>query len=193
MFQTEIFDSNSDGDHDNMPQIACKGIYRGLVEQYLKKDAALNKNPILFLNKLTHLKMYFDGFRYIEFDVQRKEPVEKNGIFFEDSVMVSIDMKDYNNGVDRAYKSDIDCYRYTMPIIYGQEECVSRYGEDVAFTERKHNIIAVFPKETDEFIFIKHCLCLQEKIRSLIKVILVIWLPSGRLRVIIAPEVIMQA
>lgn len=138
-----------------MPQIACKGIYRGLVEQYLIKDAALNKNPILFLNKLTHLKMYFDGFRYIEFDVQRKEPVEKNGIFFEDSVMVSIDMKDYNNGVDRAYKSDIDCYRYTMPIIYGQEECVSRYGEDVAFTERKHNIIAVFPKETDEFMAFK--------------------------------------
>ena len=138
-----------------MPQIACKGIYRGLVEQYLKKDAALNKNPILFLNKLTHLKMYFDGFRYIEFDVQRKEPVEKNGIFFEDSVMVSIDMKDYNNGVDRAYKSDIDCYRYTMPIIYGQEECVSRYGEDVAFTERKHNIIAVFPKATDEFMAFK--------------------------------------
>lgn len=138
-----------------MPQIACKGIYRSLVEQYLKKDAALNKNPILFLNKLTHLKMYFDGFRYIEFDVQRKEPVEKNGIFFEDSVMVSIDMKDYNNGVDRAYKSDIDCYRYTMPIIYGQEECVSRYGEDVAFTERKHNIIAVFPKETDEFMAFK--------------------------------------
>lgn len=129
---------------------ACHAIYRSLVEQYVKKDAALNKNPILFLNKLTHLKMYFDGFRYIEFDVQRKEPVEKNGILFEDSVNVSIDMKDHHNSLDREYQSDISCYRYTMPITYGRAECVARYGEDVVFSERRHNIIAVFPKITDE-------------------------------------------
>lgn len=133
-----------------MPSITCKEIYRGLVEQYMKKDAALNKNPILFLNKLTHLKMYFDGFRYIEFDVQRKNPIEKNGVLFEDSVEVSIDMKDTNNGYDRACKSEISCYRYTMPVIYGKNECVARYGEDVAFSERRHNIIAVFPKMSNE-------------------------------------------
>lgn len=33
----------------------------------------------------------------------------------------------------------------------------------------------------------------RENIRLLIKMIHIIWLPSGRLRVIIAPEVIMQA
>ena len=33
----------------------------------------------------------------------------------------------------------------------------------------------------------------RENIRPLIKVIHIIWLPLGRLRVIIAPEVIMQA
>lgn len=133
-----------------MPQIACKGIYRSLVEQYMEKDAALNKNPILFLNKLTHLKMYFDGFRYIEFDVQRKEPVDKDGMLYEESVNVSIDMKDYNNSIDRAYRSEVLCYRYTMPIVYGKEACIARYGDDVAFSERRHNIIAVFPKIIDE-------------------------------------------
>ena len=133
-----------------MPQIVCKGIYDSLVEQYMNKDAALNKNPILFLNKLTHLKIFFNKFRYLEFGVERKKPVKKNGILFEDSVNVSIDMKDSNNDMNRVSRSDISCYRYTMPIVYGKEECVARYGNDVAFSERHHNIIAVFPKITKE-------------------------------------------
>lgn len=133
-----------------MESRVCREIYRSLVDQYMNKDAALNKNPILFLNKLTHLKMYFDNFRYIKFDVQRKEPVNRNGILVEDSVKVSIDMKDSNSGYDRACTSEISCYRYTMPVLYGKKECIARYGEDVAFHERKHNIIAVLPELSDE-------------------------------------------
>ena len=60
----------------------CKGIYRRIVEQYMTQSAMLNQNPILFLNKLTHLKMYFDEFRYIEFDVQRSIPEKHNELFF---------------------------------------------------------------------------------------------------------------
>ena len=43
-----------------MAAAECKGIYRSLVDQYMTQEAMLNQNPILFLNKLTHLKMHFD-------------------------------------------------------------------------------------------------------------------------------------
>lgn len=133
-----------------MPANTVKKVYRGMVEQYMKGDAALNQNPILFLNKLTHLKMYFDGFRYIKFDVQRKEPVMVGDIAFEDDVIVSVDMKDYDNGVSKDYSSAIKCKRYTQSIIYGAKECKARYGKDASFTERRHNLIALFPASLDD-------------------------------------------
>ena len=128
----------------------CKGIYRSLVNQYLTSEAMLNQNPILFLNKLTHLKMHFDNFRYIEFDVQRKVPEVHGELLFEENASISVDMKDYLNGKERSVKNEIVCYRYTMPITYGKEECIARYGEDTVFSERKHNLIAVFPVIQEE-------------------------------------------
>lgn len=134
-----------------MPTMTVEKVYRSMVEQYMKGDAALNQNPILFLNKLTHLKMYFDGWRYIAFDVERKQPELVAGdIAFEDDVIVSVDMKDSHEGLDKAYSSIISCKRYTQPIIYGEKECKSRYGEDAPFSERRHNLIAVFPTITDD-------------------------------------------
>lgn len=123
----------------------CKGIYRSLVDQYMTQEAMLNQNPILFLNKLTHLKMYFDGFRYIEFDVQRTTPEKHGELLFEANTSISVDMKDHYNGLDREVKNEIKCYRYTLPITYGREECVARYGNDTSFEERRHNLAAVFP------------------------------------------------
>lgn len=133
-----------------MTAAECKGIYRRLVNQYLTPEAMLNQNPILFLNKLTHLKMYFDGFRYIEFDVQRSVPEAHGDLLFEANTSISVDMKDYINGLDRSVKNEIICYRYAMPITYGRKECIARYGEDTAFTERRHNLIAVFPVLTED-------------------------------------------
>ena len=123
----------------------CQNLYRSLARQYIKPDAALNRNPILFLNKLTHLKLFFDGFRYLEFDVQRAEPERRGSLLFEERVSVSVDMKDTHNGIDRSEKTDIVCYRYTEPIIYGRRECLARYGADAPFRERRHNLIMVFP------------------------------------------------
>lgn len=133
-----------------MQSSTVQKIYRSMVEQYIQKDAVLNKNPILFLNKLTHLKMFFDGFRYIKFDVQRKEPKMIGNIAFEDDVIVSVDMKDSNSSIDKEYSSKIKCKRYTQSIVYGEEECKSRYGENVSFNKRNHNLIALFPTSLDE-------------------------------------------
>lgn len=126
-------------------------IYRELVKQYYNsKGAVINKNPILFLNKLTHLKIHFDGFRYLDFRVSRSQ-IENNNIFScEPNVIVSMDMKDHSkNGVDREYKKDIRCIRYTMPVLYDRIACVSRYSEKTAFIEKSHRLAAVVPEVND--------------------------------------------
>lgn len=134
-----------------MPTMTVEKVYRSMIGQYMRGDAVLNQNPILFLNKLTHLKMYFDDWRYIVFDVKRKQPEFVAGdIAFEDDVIVSVDMKDHNKGIDKTYSSIVSCKRYTQPIVYGEKECKARYGGDVSFSEKRHNLIAVFPTITDD-------------------------------------------
>ena len=134
-----------------MPARSCLNIFEGLVKEYRTKDSLLNKNPILFLNKLTHLKMYFDSFRYIEFDVQRSEPELHGTLLVESKAAISADMRYHTSSCNVApRKETIDCYRYTKPIVYSEKECLSRYGRDAPFSERRHNLIAVVPVVEDE-------------------------------------------
>ena len=128
----------------------AKNAFRSIMDQYKEREAVLNQNPILFLNKLTYLKIYYDDFRYVEFDVQRKNPLKRNGLNIEEDVVISTDMKDHIDGHDRVYNMELHCSRYAMPIVYGKNECKSRYGDDILFTERRHNIIAVFPRLSEE-------------------------------------------
>jgi len=132
-----------------MSAVEVEKIYRNIISQYIKGNAILNQNPILFLNKLTHLKMYFDDTKYIEFNVERKIPDYIGDIAFENDVNISIRTK----GID-SKKQDTDkvikCKRYTQPIIYGEKECKSRYGEDVQFANRPHNLVALFPTSLED-------------------------------------------
>ena len=123
----------------------AKDIHKQLLQQYTQKDAVLNKNPILFLNKLTHLKMYYDGWRYIEFDVE-KRAVSDRKLNYEEDVVVSVDMKSSFDGRDNEQSNIISCRRYIQPIRFNEAECKARYGKDISFKERRHNLIAVFPR-----------------------------------------------
>lgn len=133
-----------------MSKAKCEGIYKSLVTQYMTQEAMLNQNPILFLNKLTHLRLGYDCYRYIEFNVQRTAPEQRGELLLERDVTISVDMKDYINGQDKSVKNEVSCLRYTMPIVYGRKECEARYGEDTTFSERKHKLIAVFPVISDK-------------------------------------------
>ncbi|MCR5587690.1 MAG: hypothetical protein K6F77_09215 [Lachnospiraceae bacterium] len=129
-----------------MPAMNVREVYRKLISKYKEKDDVLNQNPILFLNKLTHLRLFVDkNNKYIDFDVQRKIPNKVGKIEFEDNVIVSVEMKDYINGQDKFYNNKIECVRYTLPIVYGEKECLSRYGNEVSFKEKRHKLIALFP------------------------------------------------
>lgn len=125
----------------------AKKIHEDLFNQYGGKDAILKQNPILFLNKLTYLEMYFDNWRKIVFKVEKRNLGVNDEIVFEDNVSISIGInKVFNGSRDSKEENNISCYRYTMPITYGEKECKARYGENIQFKERKHNIVAVIPK-----------------------------------------------
>lgn len=107
-------------------------IYRKIKEKYCRKEALFSKNPLLFLRKLTYLKLYFDTWRSMEFSVSRSAIPNTGEITREDNVNVSVKLRDQVNGVDRETIEKIACTRYTYPVIYSRSDCQSRYGENTA-------------------------------------------------------------
>ena len=129
----------------------CKSIYSKLVAEYCSKNALFNKNPILFLNKLTKIRLYFDGFDSLEFSVSKglKKTVLSNGLEREDGVIISSIMSSRERRIDKQ-ETSISCTRYTMPIVYNRDMCVSRYGTTTAFLEKRMALQIVMPNP--EFI-----------------------------------------
>ncbi len=132
-----------DWEHD------AKTIHKELIEQYGEQNAILNKNPILFLNKLTHLKINDNLDQFVEFDVEKSKLDSENKASYEENVAISVRMKFIQFGRAQMSNKEIFCRRYSMPVTYGEVECKSRYGNDAGFKERKHKIVAVFPKLDD--------------------------------------------
>lgn len=108
----------------------AKEIYYQIKKQYCRKDAIFSRNPLLFLNKLTKLKIYYDSWRSMEFCVSRAALEYNTGIQFERDVAISVDLHDYENGSEINEKETIFCTRYTYPVIYSRIACQSRYGEN---------------------------------------------------------------
>lgn len=115
------------------PSGKAQDIYGQIRERYCKKDAKdalFGKNPILFLNKLTSLKMYNDVWRSMEFRVSGKPPRKLKGIH-RDDVTISIDLHDHDSSRgDANEKKEITCTRYVYPVTYSYEACKSRYGDN---------------------------------------------------------------
>lgn len=108
----------------------AKEIYHQIKNQYCRKDAIFSRNPLLFLNKLTKLKIYYDSWRSMEFCVSRTELSYVTGIQSERDVTISVDLHDYENYTEINVKESISCTRYTYPVIYSRVACQSRYGKD---------------------------------------------------------------
>ena len=107
-------------------------IYGEIKRQYCRKDALFSRNPLLFLNKLTTLRMYFDSWRSMEFHVSSKPSFAGTDINREDDVRVSVDLHDYENGLEVHVTEAILCTRYTKLVTYTREACQSRYGINTA-------------------------------------------------------------
>lgn len=127
------------------PELSYR-IYRSFVNEYCKRDALFNKNPLLFLNKLTELRLYIDGFRSLKFSVSRNTSLfSRTQLSTEEDVQIAVDLRDHCNGLDTNIRQDVRCIRYTMPITYNRKMCQSRYGETTAFTEKKMFMQVVVP------------------------------------------------
>lgn len=130
----------------------AQAIYNQIRDQYCRKEALFGKNPILFLNKLTSLKLYYDCWRSMEFKVSRSAIPSTSRIYREDNVIISVDLNDYENGLTRKTVEEILCTRYTYPVVYNQRACQSRYGDktQVGSNGGKPMLLqAVFPSTKD--------------------------------------------
>ncbi len=121
-------------------------IYRSFVNEYCKRDALFNKNPLLFLNKLTELHLYIDGFHSLRFSVSRNMSAFSHAqMTTEENVQIAVDLRDHHDGFDTNIRQEVQCIRYTMPIVYNRQMCQSRYGATTAFTEKKMFMQVVVP------------------------------------------------
>lgn len=124
----------------------CRKIYDKLVSEYCTKAALFNKNPILFLNKLTKIRMYFDCFDSLEFTVSKglEKTRTPEGIDREDGVVISSSMS-ARHRYTQNQETTIVCTRYTMPIEYNRDMCVSRYDAKTAFQKKQMRLQVVIP------------------------------------------------
>lgn len=126
--------------------VICKKIYNKLVAEYCTPNALFSKNPILFLNKLTKIKMHCDCFDSLEFTVSKglKTTRTAENIDREDDVIISSFMSSRNRRIDKQ-ESTIVCTRYTMPIEYDRDMCVARYDTKTAFQKKQMRLQVVIP------------------------------------------------
>lgn len=107
-----------------------QAIYNEIKAQYCNKDALFCRNPLLFLNKLTSLKMYYDGFRTMEFRVSRSAIDKATKFNKDENVHISVNLHDYQDGFDKNVVDEIYCTRYSYFVTFSEAACKSRYGKN---------------------------------------------------------------
>ena len=113
-------------------------IFNKFIEEYKLKNALLCKNPLIFLNKLSELRVYYDGYRSLKFTIERKFDMDNiNKLEKIKNVKLT-----YEDGKEL---NEILCTHYLMPIIYNRDACVSRYGNNTAFQTKKMNMQIIVP------------------------------------------------
>ncbi len=124
---------------------ACKSLFDKYIGRYKDKRELLSKNPILFLNELTNLKV-FSKDSYLEFDVERKSPVSIDGICKEDNIQIRSTYIADRSKIETKKTSHVIGDRYEKSISYDYEKCISRYGPKTQLQERELSLVAIFPK-----------------------------------------------
>ena len=132
-----------------VPQKARK-IYNEIKEKYCRRESLFSQNPILFLNKLTSLKIYYDEWRSMEFCITRSKGNFNSGLMIERNVKISVKLHDYNTktGMEIDEQHEINCSRYSCRVRFSQQACLSRYDEDTKrnFSNGKTMVLSViFP------------------------------------------------
>lgn len=131
---------------------SAKSIYDEIQKQYCTKDALFARNPLLFLKKLTKLKLYYDCFRTMTFQVTRSDISNTSKFSREDNVQISISLHNYENGLTQNVEEQIICTRYSYPVVFSEKACKARYGPQTQVGSNGGNpmmLYAVFPRPED--------------------------------------------
>lgn len=127
-------------------------IYDEIKRQYCTKDALFARNPLLFLNKLTKLRLYYDCFRTMTFQVTRASNVQSSKFSREDNVQISVSLHNHENGLKQDVDEQIICTRYTYPVIFSENACKARYGTKTKVGSnggKPMTLFAIFPRPED--------------------------------------------
>lgn len=131
-----------------VPSGKAENIYQEIKDQYCSKEALFSRNPLLFLNKLTRLKLYYDEFRSMEFCVTRTEGENSAKVQKEEHVKISVNLNDYANGIEKNIVEEIECVRYTSSVVFSEAACKARYGNQTKVGKnggKRMKLQVVFP------------------------------------------------
>ena len=124
-------------------------IYSAFFNKYCHKDALFNNNPLMFLNKLTTLRLYVDNWRSMIFSVSRSIDQYPDGLTYEEDVKIAADLKESRSGYNVDIQQEVICRRYTKPIYYDHKTCQSRYGGKTPFDNKRMIMQIVVPAVED--------------------------------------------
>ena len=114
-------------------------IFDDFMAKYKSPDALLCNNPLLFLNKLSELRVYFDNYRSLKFTVERR--FDLNALSeFKKAEHIKLTYED-----GKEVHEELTCTHYVMPVIYDRAACLARYGKDTAFQSKKMNMQVIVP------------------------------------------------
>ena len=120
--------------------------YEKIARMYGRPNSVFQNNPILFLNKLTQLHFFTDEFDSLTFSVSKRSISGEDEGLIEKNVVIGAKLasrKGYN------LNNSIQCVRYTMPIIFDRNQCISRYGSETELTTRALKMQIIFPNSDE--------------------------------------------
>lgn len=135
-----------------VPGGMARTIYDEIKRKYCTKDALFARNPLLFLNKLTKLRLYYDCFRTMTFQVTRSNTVQASGFSREDNVHISVSLHNHEGGLAQDVDEQIVCTRYAYPVVFSENACKARYGPQTKVGSnggKAMTLYAIFPRPED--------------------------------------------
>lgn len=130
----------------------AQNIYNEIKDQYCKREALFARNPLLFLNNLTKLRLYYDCFRTMTFEVTRSAEVPSTKFWREDNVRLSVSLHNAENGATQDVEEQISCTRYSYSVVFSKSACKSRYGDNTKVGDnggKAMTLHAIFPNPED--------------------------------------------
>lgn len=130
-----------------MESSKVRDTYKKICKNYRNSDAVFQNNPILFLNKLTDISFCDHEGKTLTFSVSREKDIEGINNSFEPNVHLGAVFSGFGSNLDED--CSINCVRYTLPIKFNREQCISRYDTSTKLTNQTLRMQVIFPEVSE--------------------------------------------